>query len=195
MSDDATLDLFFGILNDPALPAYHDVDQLMKQVFCAEVANPTPPPDVFPCVGITDHGPQFDGAAEVKDLFERLFGAFPDMAWTPVPGAPRLYSKNDYSPKTIGSQIMVWGTHKGDWFEKGHKHYSPPLSDIHPDKVHLMRVPACAVFAFDAKHRIRQLALYMDRHRMKEQLTPAKTVDISEVISLLVKGLSRMSNT
>ena len=53
-----------------------------------------------------------------------------------------------------------------------------------------MLVPGCAVFAFDDKQRIRQIALYMDRYRMKEQLTPATSLNAGEVLSILVKRLS-----
>jgi hypothetical protein len=33
-----------------------------------------------------------------------------------------------------------------------------------------MNVPGCAVFTLDGGHKIRQLAIYMDRYRMMDQL-------------------------
>jgi hypothetical protein len=166
-TNDGTLDNFFGILNNPASPAYHNATQLMIQVFC-----PDNPQQGVPCAGITDYGPQYVGAGEVGDLFNQLFTTFPDLALTPVPGSPRLYSPSDYSPKTIGEQVTLTGTQTGKWFARDHKFYSPPLSDIHPDRVHVMRISACGVFSFDSASRVTRMAIYLDRYRMMQQLTP-----------------------
>lgn len=167
MSNDVTLDEFFTILNDSLSAAsYHNVSQLMSQVFCAENPQKT-----IPAVGITDHGPQFIGKDSVAELFGQLFKTFPDMELTPVRGAPRLYSQGD--PKTIGIQTTLAGAHQEEWFPRGHKNYSPPLSGIHPDKHHVMKIPACAVFTFDDSGKVTRLAIYLDRYRMMRQLTPA----------------------
>ena len=53
-----------------------------------------------------------------------------------------------------------------------------------------MKLAACAVFAFDNQSRVSQLAIYIDRYKMKVQLTPATSVDAGEIISLLVRRLS-----
>jgi hypothetical protein len=37
-----------------------------------------------------------------------------------------------------------------------------------------MDIPACAVFTFDAKYRVQQLAIYLDRYRMMDQLAPKR---------------------
>lgn len=170
MSSDASTAEFFKVLNDAAFTGHHDVDYLMSKVFCAEDAQRK-----VPCVGITDHGPQYVGAADVAELFRQLFTTFPDLTLTPVPGAPGLESPPKYSPKTIGLQTTLTGTHLAPWFPLGHRFFSPPLSNIHPDKVHTMKVPACAVFTVDDRDRVSRLAIYLDRYRMKQQLTPSDT--------------------
>ena len=167
MSNDAALDDFFKVLNDPESANHHDVDYLTSKVFCAEDAQ-----HKRPCVGITDHGPQYVGTGQVAELFRQLFKTFPDMALTVVPGAPRLDSRSKYSPRTTAVQTTLSGTHAAKWFPQGHQFYSPPLSNIHPDKVHAMKIPACAVFSFDDHERISHLAIYLDRYRMMQQLTP-----------------------
>jgi hypothetical protein len=168
MSNTDTLNNFFKVLNDPAFANFHNVQHLMGHVFCANDTQRK-----TPCVGITDHGPQYVGTAQVAELFDQLFTTFPDLALTPVSGAPLLHSPTDYPHKTIGIQTTLTGHHLAEWFPRGHRFFSPPLSDIHPDKVHHMKIPACAVFTFDDGHRICQLAIYLDRYRMMQQLTPA----------------------
>ena len=165
---DATLSDFLNVLNLPSSPStYHNVNYLMSDVFCAG-----DPQNKIPCVGITDHGPQFTGVQQVSTLFSQLFTTFPDMALLPLTGAPRLYSPEDYRPRTIGLQTTLTGTHLDRWFTHG-RHYSPPLSDIHPDGLHLMSIPACAVFSFDDDGMLMHMAIYLDRYRMMRQLTPA----------------------
>lgn len=165
MSNDTTLDDFFKVLNEPGFANYHDVNYLTNQLFCAD-----DPPRKAPGVGITDYGPQFVGKAEVVVLFGQLFKSFPDLELTEARGAPRLYSKDG---NTIGFQCTLSGAHAEEWFPRGNKYFSPPLSGIHPDKHHVMKVPTCAVFTFDANNRICRLAIYLDRYRMMRQLTPA----------------------
>lgn len=40
---------------------------VMKFFVSMDTQNANPPPGVFPCLGITDHGPAFDGVAEDGD--------------------------------------------------------------------------------------------------------------------------------
>lgn len=165
MSNDTTLNEFFKVLNEPDFAHYHDVKYLTNQLFCAD-----DPPHKAPGVGITDYGPQFVGRSEVAELFSQLFKSFPDLELMKARGAEPLYSKDG---KTIAIQCTLSGAHVEEWFPRGHKYFSPPLSGIHPDRHHVMRIPTCAVFTFDAKHRVCRLAIYLDRYRMMRQLTPA----------------------
>jgi hypothetical protein len=167
---DDTLAEYFRVLNDASsgTGVYHDVDHLMKRVFCPDNTSKK-----IPSVGITDHGPQFIGAPHVKTLFTQLFTTFPNLSLDPEPNAPYLYSPSNYPTLTIAIQTTLRGTHDKEWFPKGDPHYSPPLSDIHPDRLHLMSIPACAVFSFDANAKVTHLAIYLDRYRMMRQLKPA----------------------
>jgi hypothetical protein len=181
MSIDTTVDGFFAVLNDLTSANYHDVNHLMT-LFCADDV-----PNKNPGVGITDYGPQFIGVAQVTELFNQLFTTFPDVALTPLPGAPRLYSPSDYLPKTIGVQTTLTGNQIFPWFPKDKfpNFFSSPLSDIHPDKYQVMKVPACAIFTFDDHSLICRLAIYLDRYRMMRQLTPATmtAAAIEQIIS------------
>jgi hypothetical protein len=186
--NDPTLDDFFNVLNNVSDTNYHSSTYLTTSVFCAEVGSPP----TLPAVGITDHGPNFQGTADVKLLFDQLFTSFPDVALAPLSGAPRLYSTDGF---TIGIQTTLTGTQKDKWFKHatgGQKdHYSPPLSDIKPDKIHVMVIPACAVFNFDNSNLITRLWLYLDRYRMQQQLTPPPSAaELSEVVSAFTR-LSR----
>jgi len=165
MSNEASLDDFLKVINEPTSANYHDINYLTNQLFCAD-----DPARKVPGVGITDYGPQFIGKSEVVELFRQLFKSFPDLEMTEARGAPRLFSEDD---NTIGIQTTLSGMHAAEWFPRGHIYFSPPLSGIHPDKHHVMKVPACAVFTFDANNKICRLAIYLDRYRMMRQLTPA----------------------
>jgi hypothetical protein len=187
------LDDFFRVLAEPVPPAVHDAngeaDYLRDHVFCVDSGAGA---NQIPWVGITNYGPQFQTAAKVHKLFVQLFTTFPDVALKPVYGAPRLYSPDGYAPFTIGIQTIFEGTQMAPWFPKGDTdgYYSPPLSDITPDRNHVTKLAACAVFSFDGQNRISQLAIYLDRYKLKTQLTPAASVEVSEVVSLMVKRLS-----
>jgi hypothetical protein len=185
MSNDGAVDQFFKVLNDSTFTNHHNVDYLTGKVFCAEDAS-----HKFPCVGITDHGPQYIGTANVAELFRQLFTTFPDLTLTPLHGAPRLESPAKYSPKTIGVQTTLTGRHHAKWFPPGHQFFSPPLSNIHPDKVHTMAIPACAIFSIDDHDRISSLALYLDRYRMMQQLTPhdAKNASLADATTVSAQG-------
>ena len=168
MSTDSVLDDFLRVINDPTYGVYHQVaPYLMGHVFCADTGT-------LPCVGITDYGPQFIGAPDVQRLFTQLFTSFPDLSMNPTPPPTRFYSTDQTG---ISIQATLAGTQVAEWFPKGDAHYSPPLSGITPDKIYLMKVPACAVFTFDAAgpaaNHIVKISIYTDRHRMARQLTPA----------------------
>ena len=185
--NDATLDNFLKVLNDPTSAQYQDLNYLMQQVF-SPGGNPT-----IPACGITDHGPQFIGQAAVRKLFQTIFTAFPDFRSSPVVanGVPskRMYS-NDQT--MIALQTTITGTQQGLWFQDkvgpgGHPgHYSPPISDIQPDGTHKMDLPVANVMTFDDNGKIVQLSMYFDRYRMKTQLftgvTPPQATIFSNVV-------------
>jgi hypothetical protein len=149
-------------------PNYHDVTHLMT-LFCPDDAN-------HPFVGITLRGPQFKNQAAIKKLFNQLLVvSFPDMAWTPA----NALRPTDGS--TIAIEIDVTGSQISSWFQDSFK--SDPLSQIddetiagliQSDQTNQMDIPACAVFTFDAKYRVQQLAIYLDRYRMMDQLAPKR---------------------
>jgi hypothetical protein len=191
--NDNTLGLFFNVINGAG--AHHqNLDYLMQNVFSPNGgATGAHPLGTIPAVGITDHGPQFYGAGEVRLLFQTFFTAFPDAQILPQlsPGVPskRLYSQDQ---TMIGIQTILAGTQKDLWFQHRSTalglpdHYSPPLSDIEPDGSHKMQLPAAAAFNFDANSKISQLSLYFDRYLMNSQLftgvTPPQAAIFSRVI-------------
>ena len=80
---------------------------------------------------------------------------------------------------SIGVEIDVTGIQISSWFQDSFK--SDPLSQIgdetiagliQSDQANQMDIPACAVFTFDAKYCVQQLAIYLDRYRMMDQLAP-----------------------
>lgn len=160
--------------NDAVWQHYHDVDYLLT-LFCDDNAN-------YPFVGITLRGPQFPHRANIRILFTQLLKTtFPDMAWTPANDL-RMTDGN-----TIAVEVDVTATQKTEWFQD--KFRSLPLSQIEEDtirslapKYNKMDIPACMVFTFDGNYRIQQLAIYMDRYRMMDQLAPAewKTIRLPE---------------
>jgi hypothetical protein len=144
-------------------PNYHNVPHLMT-LFCPDDAN-------YPIVGITQRGPQFQFQAAITKLFKQLLvTSFPDMAWTPA-NALRLTDRS-----TIGVQIDVTGTQAATWFQDSFK--SDPLSQLDAETIaklvqsNQMEIPACAVFTFDDQSRIQQLAIYLDRYKIMDQLSP-----------------------
>jgi hypothetical protein len=168
MSADAKLDAFFQVLT-PGSGHYKIIADMMA-LFCAVSADNT-----LPAVGLTDYGPNFEGA-DVEDLWTQLFTTFPDdIKLTEIP--PRTRSTG--GPTTIMVQTRLEGTHKHDWFSHAHRpghkdHHSPPLSGLpvaHPNKK--MDLPACAVFTFDGSDLITKLSIYFDRYRMAKQLGAA----------------------
>lgn len=172
-----TLNNFLDTINKPndaGWQHYHDVDYLLR-LFCDDNGN-------HPYVGITLRGPQFTNLASMRILFTQLLKTtFPDMAWTPA-NKLRMTDGN-----TIAVEVDVTGTQKAEWFQD--KFRSLPLSQIEEDTIrrlapiyNKMDIPACMVFTFDGDYRIQQLAIYMDRYRMMDQLAPKewKTILLPE---------------
>lgn len=195
-SNDDTLNVFFDVINGTDLSGtgvganhYHDSKYLIDSVFCG---NNLPLP--YPWIGITDHGPQFKGSAQIKILLDELFLCFDTFVLlpqvsrvgkTPVETSQRLNSRNGAPVSMISVQTVMHGTHVAQWFKDGTGTPSPPLSPIVPDKNHVMEIPVSAVFAFDNKNKISQLSLYLDRYKMQQQLTPASFVNPGAVVSAL----------
>jgi hypothetical protein len=150
--------------NDASWHHYHDVDYLMT-LFCNDNGN-------YPFVGITQRGPQFPNRASIKKLFDQLLTkSFPDMAWTPA-NTLRMTDGN-----TIAVEVDVKGTQQAEWFQDNFK--SHPLSQIDeatianlPSYNKMDNIPACMVFTFDGQYKIQQLAIYIDRYKMMDDLTP-----------------------
>jgi hypothetical protein len=161
-----TLNNFLDTINKPnggGWQHYHDVNYLMT-LFCNDNGN-------YPYVGITQRGPQFPNRANIQKLFTQLLTTtFPDMAWTPA-NALRMTDGN-----TIAVEVDVTGTQQAEWFQDNFK--SPPLSQIDEatianlPKNNQMDVPACMVFTFDGQFKVQQLAIYMDRYKMMDDLAP-----------------------
>ena len=190
---DQKLDNFFGVF-DPTNSTGHygDLNYLVQNqnVFCPD--NPPKNPTI-PSVGITDHGPNFTGAAEITTLFQQLFNSFNPpqplqpgqlaLAITQYPNATgRLYSP-DNQPTTIGIRAILQGTYVQPWFQKDKKkkdkdsHYSKPLSDIPvfaSAQMNLNQIPGFVVFTFgDNAHpySVSQVSMYLDRYRFITDLT------------------------
>ncbi|MBV9460189.1 MAG: nuclear transport factor 2 family protein [Bradyrhizobium sp.] len=168
-----TLNNFLDTINKPnnaGWQHYHDIDHLLS-LFCEDNGN-------HPYVGITLRGPQFPNRANIRILFTQLLKTtFPDMAWKPENNL-RMTDGN-----TIAVEVQVTGTQQATWFQDKFK--SPPLSQIDHDTVHRlapnnnkMDIPACMVFTFDGRHKIQQLAIYMDRYKMMDQLAPREWTSI-----------------
>jgi len=185
VSADDTLTKFFAIFAGGGSPDQKTAD--LVALFCADTGNPT----AAPAVGITHHGPNFVGVAQVTLLWRQFFTAFQDFMFSPakltLPGypddvpAPRLYSKHDF-PRAdapipiIGVQCFLSGDHVGPWFQGDHA--SLPLSGIRPARaahngpLHT-QLPAAAVFAFDPRSGlITHLWVYLDRYKMMHDLAP-----------------------
>jgi hypothetical protein len=167
--NDATLDTFFTIMGPPASGSHpaSDVDSLMSNVFCP---NGVYKGKKIPSVGITEHGPAFKGADDVRTLFTQLFTTFPDMTWIQLDKTLRMYSTDG---NTIGVQMNVTGTHSAPWFQAAHA--SPPLSQLTSGTLNGFGDPGLAgvaVFTFDDKKKVRQLAIYIDRYGLMQRIAP-----------------------
>jgi len=168
-----TLNNFLDTINKPndaAWQHYHDVDYLLT-LFCDDIEN-------RPFVGITLRGPQFTNRANIRTLFIQLLKTtFPDMAWKPANDL-RMTDGN-----TIAVEVDVTGTQQAAWFQDKFK--SLPLSQIDEDTVNRlapnnkrMCLPACMVFTFDGHYKIQQLAIYIDRYRIMDELAPSEWTSI-----------------
>ena len=178
---DQTINNFLALFNG------HDKKGLMTSAFSPDSAD-----HKTPSVGLTHDGPQFLGATAVEMLITQIFKSFPDIALTILADIPdRLYSQN--GPTRVALQGRLAATHEENWFPIGHKHYSPPISDIHPDKVQLFKVPVCAVFTLDANNLISNWTLYFDRYRMAQQLWPGFPSSTSLANSLASVAQSLLS--
>jgi hypothetical protein len=169
-----TLSQFFDTINKPNRPGwqhYHDVDYLLT-LFCEDNGD-------YPFVGITLRGPQFPHRENIKILFTQLLvTTFPDMAWT-LANLLRMKDGN-----TIAVEVDVTATQRAAWFQDD-RFKSPPLSQIDPSTVsslgpnhNKMDLPACMVFTFDGHYKIQQLAIYIDRFRIMDQLAPRQWTSI-----------------
>jgi hypothetical protein len=200
-SNDQTLDQFFAVFASGGSAA-NKVASLMA-LFCQDdnAAKPT-----IPAVGITHHGPNFVGVAQVAKLWKQFFDSFDPFTFAParltLPGypneqpAPRLYSKDDYPSAdkpvhVIGVQTFLTGTFVKEWFQDHHA--SPPLSTIcypvgaaHRGPLQTT-LPATAVFVFDAAAKITNLSIYLDRYRMMHELAPGA----HEALVGFSKGINR----
>jgi hypothetical protein len=184
-ANNTVLDNFFSVINDRGGPNYHNVPWLMQNVFCPNNARLK-----IPAVGITSHGPNFIGRAEVEALFNRLVASFRNLSLTQVPDSTgRLYSADD-TPVQIGVRTLLTGSYVHPWFQKTRQddsvsHYSKPLSDIpvFPENPQSMVIPAFAVFTFaDPKnpHLVSHWSLYLDRYKMATDLTPPSDLIFEE---------------
>ncbi len=200
-TNDDTLNVFFDVINGTNLSGtnvgttdYQSPTYLKNNVFCG---NEVPLP--YPCIGITDHGPQFAGSVAVEILLKQLFKCFsafvllPQVSKVGAPVVPseRLYSPQGASNVMISIQTVMHGTHISKWFADGTAPLSPPLSDIQPDGLHVMEIPVSAVFTFHTNHKIKQLSLYLDRYKMQQQLTPAHAVSTGSFVSALQHYLEK----
>jgi hypothetical protein len=131
-------------------------------------------PTVNPMVGITSYGPQFIGYSAVQRLFRQLIATFNPLQLTPQgPNTQWLFNSDS---SVIGVQVTLTGLHVGSWFAANTPYFSPPLSNIVPDKTRSLDLDACAVFYFDnATHLIKQISIYFDRYLMQQQLTLPST--------------------
>jgi len=177
--EDNTTDNFLAYFNT------QDTNNLMNKVFCPDNA-----PLGIPSVGLTDEGPQFVGAAEVQGLFQQLFVSFPDITLTQL--YERLYSK--VGPTRIAFQARIRARQDQPWFQKGDPHFSPPISDIVPDKVHLTHLPACVILTFDANSLVTNWTIYFDRYRMAQQLTPGfpSSTSLANSLASLARSLASL---
>jgi len=192
-TNDSQLTKFLTYFNNTAITSSFTPAQkaagVMNFFLSTNTSNSKPPPGLFPCLGITDHGPAFNGVVDVTTFFTQLFTTFPDMRWIAPPptalNAVRLTATNE-----IGVQMTVTGTYQAQWFQppgSGKKnHTSQPLSQLPSGvigsplgarKGDHSGTPAFAVFIFDgsASCLINQLQMYLDRYAMMQ------TIDIQWV--------------
>jgi hypothetical protein len=178
----------------PGNANYGNVGSLMTTVFSPEGGTGA---NEVPVLAITNHGlgigPAFYGARRVRKVFNRLFNAFPDVQLMPISGSPNppfpLLTSSDGN--TIALQVTMTGTHQDWWFSRADadRFYSKPLSDIAPTNQTLSQDPnypvaACAVFTFNGtSHLVNQLAMYLDRYKFIENLSPGQGTTLNAFVS------------
>jgi hypothetical protein len=197
-SPDDNLDQFFAVFTSGDSTA-QKITALMN-LFCQNdnAAHPT-----IPAVGITHHGTDFIGVADVTSLWNQFFTSFDNFkvaaAKLTLPGhagdvqGPRLYSPATYPTSAtpvpmIGVQTFLSGDFVQHWFSAA-PHNSHPLSGINPvpaaqnGPLHT-RIPASLVFAYDShSHLITNLWAYLDRYKL--------TVDLNPGSSAILAGFSK----
>lgn len=194
MSNDATLDSFFKILNDNTTAGYHTSAALMSTVFCKDGGVA---PNQVQVLGITEHGtpmgPRFVGTLQVAGLFDQLFLSFPDVALTPIAGAQRLYSP---AKDIIAVQTDLTGSYQLKWFTKPDPRHSLPLSGLDPvvdpatGLYKAIKIPAVPVFTF-ATNKVTNLAIYMDRYKFTTSITNLAPAAFERDMSHFLERLSR----
>jgi hypothetical protein len=192
MSNSATVTNFLSYFT-PANGNYGKVDSLLTSVFSPESGTGTAE---LPCVAVTQHGfgigPAFYGKKKVTKLFNRFFNAFDDLTLAPLGGQVLLLTSTDGN--TIAIQLTITGTHGDWWFPPGDKDkfYSKPLSDIAPANITLNPgIAACAVFTFGANSLVNQLAMYLDRYKFIEQLSPSQGTNLNSVVTAAIQPVSQ----
>jgi hypothetical protein len=197
------MNLFFSV-TDLGGANYGNIDFLMTNVFAPDSAQST-----IPTAGITDHGPQFIGAADVQNLFSILFTRtfkntffisprLSRMVDPLIPATP-LFSADGF---TCSIQTVLGGIHKGKWFQHNDivppnniDHYSKPISDA-PAVGNRTEVPASAVFFLDGNFRMTRLSMYFDRYRMNKNLNPnGMTIAQFDSVVRALHVLDKMSET
>ena len=171
---------FLDLINNNGNANYQVPSYIVNQCFSADAGGPPP---TSPLVAITEHGlplgPAFYGRQKIRKFFQRLFQAFPGVAFTPLNVAnPNFLTSGDGG--TIALQTTVTGNHQDWWFPPADPdgYHSLPLSAIEPNGG-AITIPACPVFTFTAGSKIQQLAIYMDRYHFVRELAPALSLSFS----------------
>ena len=169
---------FLDVINNNLNGNYQVPNYIVTQYFSADAGGPP----TSPLVAITEHGlpqgPAFYGRQKIRKFFQRLFQAFPGVAFTPLNVANPFLISSDGG--TIALQTTVKGNHQDWWFPPADPdgYHSQPLSAIQPNNG-AISIPAVPVFTFNAGNKIQQLAIYMDRYHFVRQLAPALSLSFS----------------
>jgi hypothetical protein len=160
--NDTALTEFLAAVNAATTPAV-----LVESYFCPNGVDDDD--NAIPTVGLTAYAPSspsFTGQAGIISMFQEVFSAFQNFAFTQIADSSRLYSSDQ---SQIAIQAVMTGIQHGSWFPKGSGHFSQPISGIYPSGKN-MNIPVCAVFVFDDDNQITNLSLFFDRYRMQIQL-------------------------
>lgn len=188
MSNSTTATNFFSYFT-PTSGNYGKVDSLLTNVFSPKSGTGAAE---LPSVAVTQHGfgigPAFYGKKRVTKLFNRFFNAFDDLTLAPLGNQALLLTSADGN--TVAVQLTITGTHGDWWFPPGDKDkfYSKPLSDISPANMPLNPgIAACAVFTFGANSLVNQLAMYLDRYKFVEQLSPSQGTNLNSFVTAAIQ--------